>query len=61
MVKQAPMTVDTYLREAVERIDGVFGDGYAKSHPELVAAFIAACVEDFSTAATVKLAEEDYE
>jgi hypothetical protein len=30
----------TYLRAAVADIDNVFGKGYARSHPELVAAYM---------------------
>ncbi len=29
-----------YLRAAVERIDGIFGQGYAREHPELVAGMV---------------------
>ena len=49
LMRQAPMTVDLYLRKAVESIDEVFGAGYAKAHPEVVAAFMQACSWDFAT------------
>lgn len=48
LMNQAPWTVDEYLRGAVKYIDKTFGEGYAKNHPELVSAFILACVKDFS-------------
>ena len=47
LMRQAPMSVETYLHEAHTMIDGVYGDGYAEKHPELIAAFIQACASDF--------------
>lgn len=49
LMRQAPMTVDLYLRKAVESIDEVFGAGYAKANPAVVAAFMQACSWDFAT------------
>ena len=49
-MRQAPMTVDLYLRSAIECVDGALGEGYAHKHPELVAAFVQACAADFNTA-----------
>lgn len=49
LMRQAPMTADLYLRKAVQSIDEVFGAGYAKEHPEIVAAFMQACTVDFAT------------
>ena len=43
------MTVNSYLHAGIKRIDGVFGEGYAKANPELLAAFIQACAKDFNT------------
>ena len=48
LVRQATYKASVYLAEAVSAIDGVFGDGYAKGHPDLVAAFINACGQDFA-------------
>lgn len=50
LMNQASATAHEYLREAVRRIDGDLGDGYAKEHPAVLAAFMAAAVEDFRTA-----------
>lgn len=44
---QAPMTIHTYLWAAEESIDKVFGKGYAKANPILVASFIEASQRDF--------------
>jgi len=40
------MTVHRDLDEAIRRIDEVFGAGYAKVHPELVAALVQAAAFD---------------
>lgn len=45
-MKQAPMTVQLYLSEAIEIIDKQFGEGYAEKNPSLVGAFIQACAVD---------------
>jgi hypothetical protein len=40
------MMVHQDLDEAILRIDGAFGAGYAKAHPELVAALVQAAAFD---------------
>jgi hypothetical protein len=50
LVRQASMTAAEYLDNGIRYIDDAFGDGYAKQHPELVAAFIRASAQDFHTA-----------
>ena len=50
LMRQAPMTAQVYLMEAVKCIDKEFSKGYAEKHPELVAAFMEVCSEDFTTA-----------
>jgi len=50
LMAQAKTTADEYMRAAVENIDKLFGHGYAKDHPELIAAFMSACTHDFDTA-----------
>ena len=49
LIEQAVRTSDLYFLYGVEHIDGQFGEGYAKSHPELLAAYMSSC------AATAKL------
>lgn len=49
LMRQAPDTIALYLRRAVEVIDAEFGKGFAKAHPDLVAAFLAACARDLET------------
>ena len=38
LMRQASATADEYLFKAVDGIDGLFGEGFAKAHPELIAA-----------------------
>lgn len=49
LMRQAPMTAELYLRNAVASIDQVFGVGYAKANPAVVAAFLQTCAMDFAT------------
>jgi hypothetical protein len=48
LMRQASMTAESYMNKAVDCIDQTFGDGYAKQHPDLVAAFMKVSSEDFS-------------
>lgn len=47
--KQAPLTVNQYLEEAIRHIDRKFGKGYARANPALVGAFIQAAAADRRT------------
>ncbi len=40
---------DEFVDSAVAKLDAVFGKGYAKDHPDLVAAYIAASATNLST------------
>ena len=57
LMRQAPMTAQVYLTEAVRCIDEQFGKGYAKEHPDLVSAFMNVCGQDFTTAILGKSVE----
>jgi hypothetical protein len=46
---QAVSTASHYFLDAVKAIDSKFGDGYAKSHPELIGAFMNAAAADYAT------------
>ncbi|MDV6345186.1 hypothetical protein [Nitrosomonas sp. Is37] len=50
LVRQAGDAAETYLNYAARAIDTRLGDGYASKHPELVAAFMQVCVQDFEIA-----------
>lgn len=50
-VTQAGKTIKQYLNQAREAIDDVFGAGYARHNPVLVAACVKAQAEDYKTVA----------
>ncbi len=54
---QATYTADVYFHAAVKTISKEFGDGYPKKHPELVAAYMTACMADYETAIKDRRAE----
>ena len=49
LMLQAPRTIEEYVDGAQKVLDRAFGKGYAKSNPQLVAAFISAAALDFAT------------
>jgi len=51
------MTAHDYMRSAVTDIDGLFGAGYAKLHPELVAAYMQTAAADFGAAIIARAIE----
>lgn len=57
-MNQAPDTIDFYFNKAIKKIDTEFGEGYAKAHPELVAAYIQACVADYKAARMEEVGNE---
>ena len=57
MMRQAPMTVHEWMHKGIETIDGIFGEGYAEKHPELLGDFLKACGSDQEAMATLNLAE----
>lgn len=48
-LRQAGMTVDQYMAQAIDIIDGRFGDGYARGHSELVGQLVQAQATDFNS------------
>lgn len=58
LLRQAKYTATDYMREAVEQIDRLFGDGQAKKYPELVSAYMRACCADMGAASIAKAIEE---
>jgi hypothetical protein len=57
LLRQAPMTANEYLLSAVDHIDEKLGKGYAKAHPELIAAFMQASAVDLGTAVIARAIE----
>lgn len=47
LMKQAAMTAHDYMIDAVAAIDKKFGEGYARAHPELIAAYMQTAALDF--------------
>jgi len=47
LFRQAKGTAASYMETAVDNIDKLFGVGYAKRNPELVAAFMQVAGNDF--------------
>jgi hypothetical protein len=48
-MRQGADTADLWLRQVVRSLDDVFGEGYARATPEVVAAMLAAAASDFRT------------
>jgi hypothetical protein len=57
LMRQAPMTAHDYLLSAVHDIDEMLGKGYARAHPELIAAFIQTAALDFGAAVIARAIE----
>jgi hypothetical protein len=51
LLNQAAYAPHLYMTQAKENIDKLFGEGYAKQNPQLVAAYIQVAATDFQTAA----------
>ena len=51
------MTADEYLASAIGHIDLQLGEGYAKRHPELIAAFMQTAAMDLGTAVIARAIE----
>jgi len=58
LASQAPVTAPGYIDAAVSQIDGRFGQGYAKQHPELIAAYMQTVTLDLGTALIAGAIEE---
>ena len=54
LMRQAWKTDDKSLAYAIEGIDARLGKGYAKAHPELIAAFMQTAARDFHTGISAK-------
>jgi hypothetical protein len=57
LLRQAPMTANEYLMSAIDHIDQKLGKGYAKQHPELIAAFMQSSAMDLGTAVIARAIE----
>lgn len=59
LFQQAPMTAATYMKTAVREIDELFGEGFAKKHPELIGQFMMTSAIDLMTGTLGKIAQEE--
>jgi hypothetical protein len=48
LMRQASMTAHDYMMNAKHDVDEIFGEGYAKQHPELVGAYMQAAAANFA-------------
>jgi hypothetical protein len=46
---QTSKTAGTFLNNAIENLDLIFGEGYAKEHPSLVGDYMKVCERDFNS------------
>ncbi|WP_337049365.1 hypothetical protein [Serratia fonticola] len=46
LMKQAGYTASHWMEQAIHEIDGLFGNGHASKHPELVVGFMQAAAID---------------
>jgi len=58
ILRQSSMAVHDILLRAIDDIDKHLGAGYAKSHPELLAACIAAATSEFNNSAMIVAIQE---
>jgi hypothetical protein len=61
LLRQASITADQYLHEAITAIDKKFAKGYAKDHPNLIAAFMKVAASDMNNATFAKAQSEAIE
>ena len=61
LMRQAWMTAEDYLAHAIDGIDEYLGDGYAKRHPGLIAAFMQTAASDFNAASLAGAIEDGSE
>ncbi|ARC79589.1 MULTISPECIES: hypothetical protein [Pseudomonas aeruginosa group] len=58
MLRQSPMAVHDILLHTVSNIDAILGDGYAKEHPDLIAACVAAATAEFNNGSMIVAIQE---
>lgn len=61
LLRQASMTAAEYLDRAIDNIDNALGEGYAKKHPELIAAMIKTAAKDYGDSTSGKIHQQTTE
>ena len=56
LMRQASMTANDYMWDAIRDIDILLGEGYAAKHPELIGAYMQTAAQDYHTAQTLVIA-----
>lgn len=56
--QEAGDNVGNWLRQAIQNLDAEFGDGYAKSHPELMQTMIIASTIDANATCLLNILNE---
>jgi hypothetical protein len=57
LFKDVPLACRVILSDAKTNIDNLFGDGYAKDHPKLVAAYMRVAGTHLNTSSALKVFE----
>jgi hypothetical protein len=58
LMRQAQMTAHTYMAQAVRDIDEIMGGGYAKNHPELIAAYMQTSAMDLGASVVARAIQQ---
>jgi hypothetical protein len=54
LLRSSTMTIEYYMARMTYVIDGQFGEGYTRAHPDLMAKLVRCCCMDFDTSMRVK-------
>jgi hypothetical protein len=57
LLEHVPVTTDQFLDHAIGALDERYGVGYAKLNPNLVAAYLRACTDNFAAAILARAIE----
>jgi hypothetical protein len=58
LLRQAPMTAETYMAAAIDWLDERYGKGFAIKNPQLIQIYVEACVRDFHSSTISKLVRD---
>jgi hypothetical protein len=61
LMRQAKMTAAEYMHAAQVDIDEKFGDGFARKHPELIAAYMTTAAQDFGAATIARSIQDGFD
>jgi hypothetical protein len=58
LMRQAQMTAHTYMAQAIRDIDEILGKGYAKNHPDLIAAYMQTSALDLGASVVARAIQQ---